>query len=628
MESTDDQVNNIVTTAMSDTLGGFLKAWILPITKFAFYGGTVSKESALRMFNFYHDIKKYLDTDGSGWCEPNLEVLKTVAIKISPPRVSYARSMEDQCDYLAYFEKTDTGLKVPTPTITWNDKFSTMFVPLKNQSLISLNSPNSTNALFKYYDAAKSCLSSTKPEDQEEFNRRFESWLIFNVLPHLNDDNLYVGLGNVLSLVNKTSDLCDRLINFYEKKERKPTTSSDICVNFASKKVLIVAIILFLEICWCIPAMFYVMCSKKKKRKRKGKYFNVCVSYDEKSVNAGSMFSGSVPRSRIYNEDYGVKLYQKPRSRNLQHDLNQHQTQNTMAVDSASAKIRGKKKKNSSLNEIQSNVDKCFRLLRKESFCYVCASNSGIETIPTRALPSESQNKIDNLAPTKTVTLFKRNDQSKKYSKELPTIDVNTKKHHRYKKEIENRGYKKSKKIISIPAQSRETKAKYTSNTQPKDSKNSVIKDLKSCTKNENHNDEINKQKSIDEHIACKYNSFKSYQIEKEYSKQQKLKLSNKGVESNVEKPYLELKIERQENERIPSLLDLNENKYTVTTISETTFKKSSHSIHETKIEIKERSLSEIDDGNGIRMSKNSVFDDSHVETRKAKSCGKLNISI
>ncbi|XP_028162920.1 uncharacterized protein LOC114354632 [Ostrinia furnacalis] len=312
--------DNLMTTAFSDALGGYLKLWVLPISKLSFYGGTVSQDNIVKLYNFHNEIKRYMGTDGVGWRSPDKILLKSITINIAPPR-HITRSMKNACQHLAYYEKTDHGLSIPTPHIDWEDDSHTMFVPLRNQSLIPLDSPNYPNTLFKYYDAAKNCIDESNNADQAEFDDRFQSWLSSDVVPHLSDENVYLPLGSVLTLVNKSRALCDRVLNIYDSKI-KPTNRHYVLfgfpIDFTSKKTWIIGLILFLEIAWCIPALIYLAFARKKKKKQQNNIYTLldaCRNKAKRTKN-DNVFQGISYKMKHQNQ--GFKIENRPRSENLE----------------------------------------------------------------------------------------------------------------------------------------------------------------------------------------------------------------------------------------------------------------------------------------------------------------------
>jgi hypothetical protein len=271
--SANDVSDSIMTAAFSDAIGGYLNLWVLPITKLAFYGGTISQNNIMKLYQFYNELKRFLDTDGKTWKRPDKNLLNTITMSIASPR-HINRSMKNACTFLAFYEKFNTGLSIPTPYINWEDKSSTMFIPFRNHSLISLDSPNYPNALVKYYDTAKSCLQcdANNPTQINQFDYRFQDWLAKEVVPHLSDDNLYLALGNVLSLVNKTH--FHKLLNFKMSSLNKKVVIAGIPIDLSNKKMLIIVIILILEVAWCIPALLYLACAKRKKKATLTRIFN------------------------------------------------------------------------------------------------------------------------------------------------------------------------------------------------------------------------------------------------------------------------------------------------------------------------------------------------------------------
>lgn len=264
--SPDQEVDRIMTTALSDTVGGYLKLCVLPVTKLSFYGGIASYDSAYKVFRFYSEIKKYLCTDGQNWRSPDQQMLNAVILNV-PKVVRQKKQMlnahdpernKDPCTSFNYFEKTPKGLVVPMPVVNWDDV--SMFLPVHNESTFSLHSPKHCNTLENYYNKAKNCMNSKSDAGAAEFDQKFQHWLSSDILPHLKDDRLYVALGNVLGLLNKTREMCDVILDVYNSSSK--STSQDVMSIFCSKTSIIVIIILIFEIIWCIVAIDRLCCKK------------------------------------------------------------------------------------------------------------------------------------------------------------------------------------------------------------------------------------------------------------------------------------------------------------------------------------------------------------------------------
>lgn len=526
LENRDAEIGETMNAAVSDALGGFLKSWLLPITKFAFYGGTVSKESAQRTVSFYDDIKNFLRSDGGGWRIPKLADLKHVAITIAPPpALSNTREVKNPCDELAYFEKGDKGLQIPVPSVSW-DNSAMMFLPLKQLTLISLNSPTSTNSLYRYYDVAKRCARISNLE--AEYDKRFESWLITNVLPHFNDEKLYYGLDSVLTLINKTREVNDKIVNLYINKNNTNPIILNESRGYPSKKVIIITIILFLEICWCIPALFYLKFSKNKNRTRsKDKFLSVCVSYDDKSVNSVSVF-GEV-KTNTCNEGHSVQFKGKPRLKNKHSDLKQDPVASnpTRLTRSAYPRLMDETLLQSSTGKHHGNVRKKYNILKMDPYCI---SNASIDTSSSSAMRKTKDKNI--ITRTKTVTLFDNNDLHKHSTKERQgqTIKPKIIRHA------------KDSTLKEIPVVLKDATETSSSMTNTKITKIIIARD-------KNDDVEANKYNKYPKHIKT--------HKEKGTKKHKTIFLSRKGTKSNVQKPYFEINIEPQETDK--ANLDGNE---------------------------------------------------------------------
>lgn len=444
-EAKDPETDSIMNAALSDAIGGYLKAWVLPITKFAYYGGTVSEEEASKLFQLYDEIKLSLDTDGKAWRSPNINLLKSVAINVAPLRSTPTRGVEKPCDSFAYFENTPIGLSIPVPNVSWNESAESMFVPLKNHSLIPLHSPNN-DSLIKYYDEATKCIEASNLENQSQFETRFQMWLNKEVLPHLNDEKFYPALGSVLTLVNRTRSLIDTVIDLYAEKLPvvKKTTIAGIPVNLSSKKMMVIFVVIILELAWCIPTLCYFLCVRMKRNKQKNVYLYVgkgkrkkdkkyypCMSVSTQFTppeceNSTTVVSEGI---KINKHDVktatsnsrqreGVALHQEPRPKSCNieiqrssisckpyagkstrsyHSPQMHFHDVTRILDADSIQPRKSFTKKSSVNEFDTQKSSS-----KEMFYKNCFNITGSITMP------------QELEPTKTVTILKKHNKISK----------------------------------------------------------------------------------------------------------------------------------------------------------------------------------------------------------------------
>ncbi|XP_041981018.1 uncharacterized protein LOC121734472 [Aricia agestis] len=262
---TDPETRNVMKYALSDAIGGYLKSWVLPVSKYSYYGGTISLDNVLKVNKLYDDIKKELNTNGEGWRKDE-ELINYFPIDVADFKKRNSRNYEGTCDDLTFYEKSDSGYAVPVPVINWDICPSTMFMPLKNPSLVPLDCSNSSTFLVNYYELIQNCVNNF--DNWKDFDNRFQSWLMTDVAPHLSDDCLYVPFGGVLGLMNH-SKLPGNFFKSLKSGYNKVINSCNTSFFLFSGKKVIIAIIVFVELVWCIPALYYVVCCKKKKRKRK-----------------------------------------------------------------------------------------------------------------------------------------------------------------------------------------------------------------------------------------------------------------------------------------------------------------------------------------------------------------------
>lgn len=417
-EIRNPSLRNMMDIALSDVLGGYLKIFVLPITKYAYYGGTISLDNSLRIFEAYDDIKRNLNTDGRGWHSPNENLLKSVAINIVSLPYYSKKSMENPCKQLAYYEKSDTGVKIPLPVINWEISPPTMFVPLANQSIVSLSAPNSSSTLIRYFKVADCCMQSQCHQKlSDDFYNRFQAWLSHVVSPHLNDDKLYVAFGSVLSLMNKTRKFYDEQLDNL-KCNVIPTLREPLTVF--SKKFLILALILIIEFVWCIPTIVFIVRSGKTRR-QKGTKGSFTVSNKQKSSKA-SWYKRDKNVNRTKEGDskqaQGLKFFVKPRTASVEADVQFPPTQSKNMITNKSRHASTLSNSGFTYTDLVTLVNE--KSPSKMIFPEFNTTKAIIENSKIKSRQSKNllKTKIDERNPelnlTKTITLINNDEKAKK----------------------------------------------------------------------------------------------------------------------------------------------------------------------------------------------------------------------
>lgn len=240
--------NKILTIALSDTIGGYLKNWVLPAMRYGFYSGTVNYEEANNLFLFYEEIKMYLKTDGEGWRTPNEDIF----IQISAPshHKQVGRTINNACTQLAFFENIDEVYRVPLPILYWDGKSATLFLPLKMNPIVIVTSRKSMHSLLGYYEVATNCIQEKFPNELNAFRKRFQRWLHEAITPHLSDDHLYAGFDNVINLLDDTRSLCHEVIN-----KSKTVLCKSRVIHWYHYLIIIIIALLLVHMVWCFPGL-------------------------------------------------------------------------------------------------------------------------------------------------------------------------------------------------------------------------------------------------------------------------------------------------------------------------------------------------------------------------------------
>lgn len=117
---TNNYVQNLMTAAMIDTLGGYLQAYGLPIMKKIYYEGNLEFDTVNEFYSLQNNMKTILSTDGGGWTRPviiNWKITSVIPLKIPISNDNCCKDIITTYDYCKYrknllrFEKYDHNPK-------------------------------------------------------------------------------------------------------------------------------------------------------------------------------------------------------------------------------------------------------------------------------------------------------------------------------------------------------------------------------------------------------------------------------------------------------------------------------------------------------------------------------------
>ncbi|XP_012055384.1 PREDICTED: uncharacterized protein LOC105618456 [Atta cephalotes] len=199
------KTKHLMLKALADTLGGYLRVYILPITRYSYYAGNIKYRNAKMLFDLYDELKIFLQTNGAGWSNPNKDFtnVRIPPIVITPPKTSVA------CNGLITYsscygnEAMTSEVIIPLPFLDNEAEPNSIALPFKTDSLQSLYSEKSAFALVKYYIASVKCITSRSSMKTrlQAFNKDFYAWLEQSVRQHLDDEKWYPAFGGVLRIL-------------------------------------------------------------------------------------------------------------------------------------------------------------------------------------------------------------------------------------------------------------------------------------------------------------------------------------------------------------------------------------------------------------------------------------------
>lgn len=180
--------------------------------KFSFYAGTLTYKSTLRVYNLINRCKQILNTNGNGWRQSTIKLLK-MNYKIEPINIlskglnsGTSDIFKDPCgnlllaadeDYTSDYTDHELIVSLPRIETVDNDSIISVWLPFKHKRNYILNSKSSAFVLTKYYVDVLRCYQF-RNAISKPFNRRFQELLSEKILPYIYNEEFYPGFGAIL----------------------------------------------------------------------------------------------------------------------------------------------------------------------------------------------------------------------------------------------------------------------------------------------------------------------------------------------------------------------------------------------------------------------------------------------
>lgn len=150
-------VRLVLLRALADVLGGYLRTYLLPLTKEAFYTGNVPYFETRRLFSLMEETKSLLHTDGQHWKEPMRVTVKPRNKMVVIGNVSDV-DRDVACAQLITFGHGNAK-RIPLPFLDDDCSPRSIAMPLRAHVLVAVDRPDADTLLFNFYDTAIKCLS-------------------------------------------------------------------------------------------------------------------------------------------------------------------------------------------------------------------------------------------------------------------------------------------------------------------------------------------------------------------------------------------------------------------------------------------------------------------------------------
>lgn len=196
------------------------------MTKYSFYAGNVTYSVAQNVFNLYERCKESLNTNGNSWSDPITD-FSQFSINVEPLDIPQPSDEEvvKTCANLAMNQNDDDNeedmlVALPKIETTRDENLSTIWLPLRRKHIFNINSRTSAFILFRYYVMVTQCFRY-QGINQSIFNRKLNVWISENVIPYLDDDQLYPAFGAILRIMETIRNQNEKIYVGSKQKKRK-----------------------------------------------------------------------------------------------------------------------------------------------------------------------------------------------------------------------------------------------------------------------------------------------------------------------------------------------------------------------------------------------------------------------
>lgn len=179
--------------------------------KLSFYAGNLEYTNAIAVIKLETKCKRAMNTNGNGWRSPRMEWFRSNRIRVEALNQSIGDNFDGDhppCANLILSEEEDdvespNRMLVALPKLEFGNEpvLGNVWLPFKRKHYFHLAHQSSAFILLRYYVAVRKCYSF-KTASPKKFHRRLADWLSDRILPHIDDDTFYPGLGAILRIMD------------------------------------------------------------------------------------------------------------------------------------------------------------------------------------------------------------------------------------------------------------------------------------------------------------------------------------------------------------------------------------------------------------------------------------------
>ncbi|KAH8244970.1 hypothetical protein KR032_003297 [Drosophila birchii] len=209
----DKYTERLMKAAFYDTLGAYLRYYLVPLAQVSFYAGRVSLPTVEHLVDIKRQCHQVLRTNGNAWRMPAIINITEQMKNLSMDPFVLSSDDSNICDQLDLSQVSDQRqmiLLLPNlEPLDANGYLTNIYLPFRENRVYNLRASSSASELKRFLNTIAACQSYLKM-NPTNYNHKLLDWIKEFVPHHLADEQFYPGLSGILQIQDNLVKIVER----------------------------------------------------------------------------------------------------------------------------------------------------------------------------------------------------------------------------------------------------------------------------------------------------------------------------------------------------------------------------------------------------------------------------------